>query len=40
MKLKAIMLENKDQFIGNGTESERANNLVNLFYSFASNKPR
>ena len=40
MKLKTIMLENKDQFIGNGTDQERANNLVNLLYSFASNKPR
>lgn len=43
MKLTKIINENKDTLIGKpkeGQEQKWANNLVNLFYSFASNRPR
>ena len=39
LKLKAIMIDQKEQLIGSESEAQRAKNLSELFFSFASNKP-
>ena len=43
LKIKKLFLNQKEQIFGapqEGNEKKWANNLVNVFYSFASNKPK